>query len=188
MLKESVVPKSTTASSADDAFLLALVQSGDEKAMSAIYDRYSKIVYSIALRVLSDSNSAEDVLHETFMQVWRNPDSLTAARSSLGGWLALVARNRSIDALRRKRPLDSVEIIALTSPATLAAETDRDTFLESARSAIQRLPQELRKTLDMAFFDGLTHSEIAEMTGEHLEIVRGKIRSALMPLREEFQP
>jgi RNA polymerase sigma-70 factor (ECF subfamily) len=187
MSSETGVPKSTT-SSADDAFLLALVQAGDEKAMSAIYSRYSKIVYSIALRVLSDTSSAEDVLHETFMQVWRNPDSFAAARSSLGGWLAIAARNRSVDALRRKRPLDSVDIVALTSPDSLANEEDRNSFMERARDVVQRLPPELRKTLDMAFFDGLTHSEIAEMTGEHMEIVRGKIRSALMPLREEFQP
>src|SRR6202451_664772 len=88
----------------DDSTLLALVQRGDEFAMASLFDRYSKVVYSVALRVLRDPASAEDVLQEVFMQVWRNPDGFVGTRGSLGGWLAVVARNRSIDALRRKRP------------------------------------------------------------------------------------
>ncbi len=72
--------------------------------MASLFDRYSKVVYSVALRVLRDPASAEDVLQEVFMQIWRNPDGFVATRGSLGGWLAVVARNRSIDALRRKKP------------------------------------------------------------------------------------
>src|ERR1700761_5976230 len=96
-------------STEDDAALLALVRSGDEPAMASLFDRYSKVVYSVALRVLHDPAAAEDVLQEIFMQIWRNPGSFVATRGSLGGWLAVVARNRSIDALRRRRPTDSVE-------------------------------------------------------------------------------
>src|SRR5215468_8925654 len=95
-------------SSQDDSTLLAQVRRGDENAMASLFDRYSKIVYSVALRVLRDPASAEDVLQEVFMQIWRNPNSFVATRGSLGGWLAVVARNRSIDALRRKRPSDPV--------------------------------------------------------------------------------
>ena len=80
---------------ADDAFLLSLVQSGEEQAMATLFDRYSKVVYSIALRVLSDPALAEDILQDVFMQLWRTPDSFTAAGGSLGGWLAVLSRNRS---------------------------------------------------------------------------------------------
>jgi len=174
-------------STEDDPSLLALVQSGDEHAMASLFDRYSKIVYSVALRVLRDPASAEDVLQEVFMQIWRNPDSFTSARGSLGGWLAIVSRNRSIDALRRKRPSTNVDDIALASPFNLADDSERTLLMERARGAIVLLPMEQRKTLEMAFFDGLTHSEIAEMTGDPLGTVKTRIRSALLTLRKAFQ-
>jgi len=175
-------------STEDDSFLLALAQAGDEQAMASLFDRYSKLVYSVALRVLRDPASAEDVLQEIFMQVWRNPDGFTASRGSLGGWLAVIARNRSIDALRRKRPSESIDVIALASTSNLADEAERNVLMERARTVIHQLPSEQRKTLEMAFFDGLTHSEIAEMTGDPLGTVKTRIRSALMTLRKAFQP
>lgn len=171
----------------DDAVLLALVQRGDDGAMASLFDRYSKVVYSVALRVLRDPASAEDVLQEIFMQIWRSPDSFVATRGSLGGWLAVVSRNRSIDALRRKRPTDSVDDMALASPYNLADEAERNSMMEKARTVIVGLPIEQRKTLEMAFFDGLTHSEIAEMTGDPLGTVKTRIRSALLSLRKAFQ-
>ena len=171
----------------DDASLLALVQSGGEQAMATLYDRYSKVVYSVALRVLRDPASAEDVLQEVFMQIWRNPDSFTAARGSLGGWLSIVARNRSIDTLRRKRPQVDVDDVPLASSFNLADEAERNSLMERARGAITKLPTDQRKTLEMAFFDGLTHSEIAEMTGDPLGTVKTRIRSGLLTLRKAFQ-
>jgi RNA polymerase sigma-70 factor (ECF subfamily) len=174
-------------STEDDPSLLALVQLGDERAMASIYDRYSKLVYSVALRVLRDPASAEDVLQEVFMQIWRDPDSFTAARGSLGGWLAIVSRNRSIDSLRRKRPSTNVDDVALASNFNLAGEAERNSLMELARAVILKLPVEQRKTLEMAFFDGLTHSEIAEMTGDPLGTVKTRIRSALLTLRKAFQ-
>ena len=171
----------------DDASLLALVQRGDEAAMAALFDRYSKVVYSVALRVLRDPASAEDVLQEIFMQIWRSPDRFIATRGSLGGWLAVVSRNRSIDRLRRKRPMESVEDIGLASPFNLADEAERNIMIGKAREVIVLLPVDQRKTLEMAFFDGLTHSEIAEMTGDPLGTVKTRIRSALLTLRKAFQ-
>jgi RNA polymerase sigma-70 factor (ECF subfamily) len=173
--------------SLDDAELLARVQRGDEPAMAGLYDRYSRIVYSIALRVLRDPAAAEDVMQEIFMQVWRNPDSFVAARGSLGGWLSVVARNRSIDTLRRRRPSEQVEEMNLPSSSNLADEAEHNILMQRARAAVVLLPPEQRKTLEMAFFDGLTHSEIAEMTGDPLGTVKTRIRSALTSLRKEFQ-
>lgn len=170
-----------------DTTLLDDVQRGDELAMAAIYDRYSKVVYSVALRVLRDPASAEDVLQEIFMQVWRSPARFIATRGSLGGWLAVVTRNRSIDKLRRKRPTEQVEEMQLASPGNLADEAERNLMMEKARVVILQLPTEQRKTLEMAFFDGLTHSEIAEMTGDPLGTVKTRIRSAILTLRKAFQ-
>src|SRR5882757_1935152 len=104
MYREMGLSNTPPLSSQDDAVLLGLVQRGDKYAMESLFERYSKVVYSVALRVLRDPASAEDVLQDVFMQIWRNPNGFIATRGSLGGWLAVVARNRSIDALRRKRP------------------------------------------------------------------------------------
>ena len=186
MYRETGLVNAKPSSGQDDAALLALVQRGDEYAMASLYDRYSKVVYSVALRVLRDPASAEDVLQEVFMQIWRNPDGFVAARGSLGGWLAVVARNRSIDALRRKRPTDNVDDMVLASNYNLANEAERNSLIEKARVVIHLLPVEQRKTLEMAFFDGLTHSEIAEMTGDPLGTVKTRIRSALTSLRKAF--
>lgn len=186
MYRETGIINNSPQSSQDDATLLALVRRGDEHAMASLFDRYSKIVYSVALRVLRDPASAEDVLQEVFMQIWRNPDGFVATRGSLGGWLAVVSRNRSIDALRRKRPTESVDEMALASNYNLADEAERNSMMEKARGVIYQLPMEQRKTLEMAFFDGLTHSEIAEMTGDPLGTVKTRIRSALTTLRKAF--
>ncbi len=186
MYRETELVNSPPPSGLDDASLLSLVQRGDESAMASLFDRYSKVVYSVALRVLRDPASAEDVLQEVFMQIWRNPDGFVATRGSLGGWLAVVARNRSIDALRRKRPTEQVDDMALASNYNLADEAERNSLMEKARGVIQLLPVEQRKTLEMAFFDGLTHSEIAEMTGDPLGTVKTRIRSALTSLRKAF--
>ncbi|HKO17850.1 MAG TPA: sigma-70 family RNA polymerase sigma factor [Acidobacteriaceae bacterium] len=172
----------------DDASLLAELQTGNQPAMATLYDRYSRLVYSVALRVLREPATAEDVLHEVFMQLWRNPDSFTAARGGLGGWLAVVARNRSIDVLRRRRTAASIDDLPLIAPGNLADDAERNTLMQLARATIQQLPREQRKTLEMAFFDGLTHPEIAEMTGDPLETVKTRIRTALLAVRRAFQP
>src|SRR5271170_5752161 len=158
MYREMGLVNSPPPSGQDDAALLVLVQKGDEYAMASLFDRYSKVVYSVALRVLRDPASAEDVLQEVFMQIWRNPDGFVATRGSLGGWLAVVARNRSIDTLRRKRPSEQVDDMALASNYNLADEAERNSLMEKARGVIRLLPMEQRKTLEVAFFDGLTNS------------------------------
>jgi RNA polymerase sigma-70 factor, ECF subfamily len=187
MYRDTGVENMPQPSTEDDASLLALVQSGNDQAMASLFDRYSRVVYSVALRVLRDPASAEDVLQEVFMQIWRNPDSFIAAKGSLGGWLAIVSRNRSIDALRRKRPSTNVEDVILASSFNLADEAERNSLMDRARNVIRELPRDQRKTLEMAFFDGLTHSEIAEMTGDPLGTVKTRIRSALLTLRKAFQ-
>jgi RNA polymerase sigma-70 factor (ECF subfamily) len=178
-------PEGSTAA-VEDLVLLERVVRADQAAMATLFDRYSRIVYSVSLRVLRDSAAAEDVLQEVFLQVWRSPNSFLGTKGSLGGWLAVVARNRSIDTLRRRRPTDQVEELALASPGNLADEAERNIMMERARAAIVQLPPEQRNTLEMAFFEGLTHTEIAERTGDPLGTVKTRIRSALLSLRKAF--
>jgi RNA polymerase sigma-70 factor (ECF subfamily) len=173
---------------ADDAFLLSLVQAGEEQAMATLFDRYSKVVYSVALRVLSDPALAEDILQDVFMQLWRTPDSFTAVGGSLGGWLAVLSRNRSVNALRRKQHADPMDAIAFAAPIDLASEAERNRLAENARALLHQLPNEQRKAMEMALFDGLTHIEIAEVTGEPLAAVKSTLHSALLSLREACQP
>lgn len=180
------LPNTPPQSSQDDATLLARVRRGDEQAIASLYDRYSKIVYSVALRVLRDPASAEDILQEVFMQVWRSPETFMTVRGSLGGWLAVITRNRSIDALRRRQPADTVPDIALASQYDLASESERSSLAEQARSVIAKLPADQRKGLEMAFFDGLTHSEIAEMTGAPPATIKTGLSSTLLSLRKAF--
>ena len=187
MLRETGRDDSQPPLRPDDVTLLKMVQRGDDSAMGSLYDRYGKVVYSVALRVIRDPASAEDVLQEIFLQIWRNPDSFIAARGTLGGWLAVVSRNRSIDALRRKKPSEQVDDMQISSGYDLGEEAVRNGMMDKARTIIEKLPLEQRKTLEMAFFDGLTHSEIAEMTGDPLGTVKTRIRSALLTLRKGLQ-
>src|SRR5579883_1142309 len=98
---------------ADDTGLLMRIRSGEQEAMSTLFDRYGTMVYSVALRVLRDASEAEDVMQETFVQVWRNPAAFVEGKGSLAGWLAVTARNRSIDVLRKRRRTDPVELFTL---------------------------------------------------------------------------
>ncbi|HEU5458360.1 MAG TPA: sigma-70 family RNA polymerase sigma factor, partial [Terracidiphilus sp.] len=91
-----------------DTALLLRVKSGDEQAMSEIFDRYGSMVYSVALRVLHDSGQAEDVMQEILIQIWKNAEAYVEGRGSLGAWLAVMARHRAIDMLRRRKPTDAV--------------------------------------------------------------------------------
>jgi RNA polymerase sigma-70 factor (ECF subfamily) len=152
--------------------------------MEAIFKRYSGPVYSVALRVLHDSGQAEDVMQEIFLQLWRNPKGFVQGRGSLGAWLVVVARNRAIDVLRRRKPTDAVEDVVLASSCDLAAEAERNTMMEKVRVILAELPEDQRKSLEMAYFEGLSHSEIASRTGEPLGTVKTRIRLGLMSLRK----
>jgi len=171
----------------EDAILLERLASGDQQAMAAIFDRYSGIVYSVAMRVLKDPAQAEDVMQEIFIQVWKNPASFVSGRGSLGAWLAVVARNRSIDCLRRRKPTDSVEDVVLAASTDLAAESERNVLMEQVRAYLLQLPPEQRKSVEMAYFEGLSHSEISEKTGDALGTVKTRIRLGLISLRKAMQ-
>jgi RNA polymerase sigma-70 factor, ECF subfamily len=176
----------TAGRSVDDAATLARIGQHDESAMEEIFRRYSGPVYSVALRVLHDTGQAEDVLQEVFLQLWRKPSAFVQDRGSLGAWLVVVARNRSIDLLRRRKPSDSVEDVILASPVNVADEAERNVMMEKVHRALAELPPEQRKSLELAYFEGLSHTEIASRTGDPLGTVKTRIRQALITLRKVF--
>jgi RNA polymerase sigma-70 factor, ECF subfamily len=170
-----------------DLALVVAIRSGEQSAMAALYDRYSSIVYSVALRVLGDTAAAEDILQEVFLQLWRNPGSFDASRGSLGAWLAVIARNRAIDGLRKRRPESDVEDVVLSIEPDLADEADRARAAEKVRGVLGTMPAAQRSALEMAYFEGLTHTEIAAKTGEPLGTIKTRIRAGLTTLRKAFQ-
>ncbi len=173
--------------SADDEALLERVRAKDQNSMTDLFDRYGSMVYSVALRVLKDPGNAEDIMQDIFFQLWENPQAFNAGRGSLGAWLLVVARNRAIDSLRRRKPSDSVDDVVLASRTNLASEAERNSMMEKVRVILNGLPSEQQKSLELAYFEGLTHSEIAVQTGDPLGTVKTRIRSALMSVRKAFK-
>jgi len=174
-------------SSAQDESLLDRVRARDQKAMTDLFDRYGRMVYSVALRVLKDPAHAEDVMQDVFFNLWENPKSFVSTRGSLGAWLLVVARNRSIDALRRRKPSDPVDDVVLPAKTNLASEAERNTIMEKVRLVMNGLPPDQQKSLQLAFFEGLSHSEIAAQTGDPLGTVKTRIRTALISVRKAIQ-
>ena len=172
--------------SSADASLLSAIRSGDENAMALLYDRYYSIVYSVALRVLGDTSAAEDVLQEVFIQLWRNPGVFDSSRGSLGAWLAVIARNRAIDALRKRHPETDIGDVIVSVEPDMAGHAERARVMEKVLGALGAMPRAQRSALEMAYFEGLTHTEIAAKTGEPLGTIKTRIRAGLLALRKAF--
>ena len=170
-----------------DESLMVLVRSREQSAMTEIFDRYSSLVFSVALRVLKDAGQAEDVMQEIFFQLWQNPQRFAPSKGSLAAWLAVVARNRSIDQLRRRRPSDSIDEVVLASTTMLESEAEIASLIGKIRGVLNQLPPEQQNSLEMAFFEGLTHAEIAAKTGQPLGTVKTRIRTALNSLRKRLE-
>jgi RNA polymerase sigma-70 factor (ECF subfamily) len=154
--------------------------------MADIYDRYAGVVYGVALRVLASTTAAEDVVQEVFLQLWRNPQAFAADRARLAPWLAVIARNRAIDSLRKRPPEDDIAEMPISTGVSLEDESSQRLAVEKVRGVLVQLPQDQRKVLEMAFFEGMTHTEIAGKTGEPLGTIKTRIRTGLLALRKVF--
>jgi RNA polymerase sigma-70 factor (ECF subfamily) len=168
----------------DDAALLEAVAEGNQDAMAAVFDRYSRIVYSIALRVLREPSLAEDVMQEVLLQVWKRPQSFVAQRGNLAAWLSVVARNRAIDVLRKRSPLDPLGEMPLPDPRNMTLETEQSWLIDKVRAVLNTLPAEQQGPLELAYFQGLSHTEIAERTRSPLGTVKTRIRAGLTAIRK----
>ncbi|HWY68286.1 MAG TPA: sigma-70 family RNA polymerase sigma factor [Terriglobales bacterium] len=180
----STAPSAKDQPQITDSMLISRIRAGDEDALATLHDRYSQVVYSVALRVLGETTQAEDILQEIFLQLWRNPQTFDSNRGSLGAWLAVITRHRAIDQLRRRRPESDIEDVIVAVDTRIEQTTDRNMAIAKIRAVVEQLPAEQRKPLEMAFFEGLTHSEIASKTGEPLGTIKTRIRSALLTLRK----
>lgn len=161
---------------------------GDESALAALYDRYSGLVFSVAKRILGNSSAAEEILQDVFYRAWRTASLFDPNRGSMAGWLLVGARNRSIDRLRRSHGTQTEpipgDVVALS--IDLETKAAQNVMLTKVKQAIQELPKPQRLALELAYFDGMTHSEIAERTGEPLGTVKTRLRTALNSLKKVF--
>jgi RNA polymerase sigma-70 factor, ECF subfamily len=162
---------------------------GDETALGTLYDRYGALVYSVAKRILRDNGAAEEVLQDIFHQLWRAASGFDAARGSLSSWLLVMTRNRSIDRLRRRDLTADVEAAGpvLASSFNLENETARSELVTRVRRALESLPDGQRKAMELAYFEGLTQSEIAARTGDPLGTVKTRMRTAMAALKKAFE-
>lgn len=167
-----------------DAMLVSAIRSGDQTAMAEIYDRFSSVVYSVALRIVGDAGAAEDILQDVFMQLWRNPQAFDANRGNLPAWLAVISRNRAIDFLRKRRPESEIEEVVVNVEPDMVRAAEWSLLLGKIRGALAAMAVPQRLALELSFFEGLTHGEIAEKTGEPLGTIKTRIRSGLAALRK----
>jgi RNA polymerase sigma-70 factor, ECF subfamily len=177
-----------------DEQLIAQVARGDTAAYEMLYDRYASAGLGLALKITGDQALAEEVLQETFWRVWRKADLFQNQRGAFTSWFFGIARNLSIDMLRRQRaqvqPADeSDQLIEQTADPTLdVPETAwRRVKHQQMRSAIESLPNEQRYVIELAYFRGMTRQEIASVTGEPLGTIHTRARLALQKLRDELQ-
>jgi RNA polymerase sigma-70 factor (ECF subfamily) len=168
----------------DDAALIARILAGEQGAMADLDDRYAGVVYGVALRVLASTAAAEDVVQEVFLQLWRNPQAFDSDRGRLAPWLAVIARNRAIDLLRKRPPEDDIDELPISTGVNLEDAASQKLVVDKVRVVLGGLPQDQRKALEMAFFEGMTHSEIAGKTGDPLGTVKTRIRNGLLALRK----
>jgi RNA polymerase sigma-70 factor, ECF subfamily len=174
-----------------DELLIQRIAEGDETSLAALHDRYRLFAYTLAVRVLGDAARAEDVVQDAFLAVWRRGATYSGDRGSVRTWLATIVRNRAIDLVRSRRERmarpdrDDTECLqAVVDPAPGVVEAVVSAMERDAvRSAIGELPEEQRHAIGLAFFRGLSHSEISAQTGVPLGTVKSRIRLGIQRLR-----
>jgi RNA polymerase sigma-70 factor (ECF subfamily) len=172
----------------DDREIVARIAAGLGEALGDLYDRHGTAVYSLACRILRDVSEAEDVVQDVFAQAWRDAARYDAARASVAGWLLLLARTRAIDRLRARR-LRGIGVLGAVVPEAADPSSDQESAVirsSEARllhSAYAELTEPQRVAIDLAYYEGLTHAQIAARLHEPLGTVKTRIRSALQRLR-----
>lgn len=126
-------------------------------------------------------------MQEVFLKIWQQPESFADQRGSLCGWLTVVTRNRAIDRIRGTKQFDNVDDLQLSNNIDLGAEAERELLLQKVRVVLQNMPTDQRQAVEMAFFEGHTHTEIAEQTGQPLGTIKTRIRSALISIRKALE-
>jgi RNA polymerase sigma-70 factor (ECF subfamily) len=175
----------------NDETLITLISRADENALGGLYDRYSRLVYSVALNTIADPARAEEITQDVFVRVWESAKTYRSEQGRVATWLTSITRNRAIDVYRRGRVrhenlhISWEEIESLNSPApqNVEAEVDLVQRQRRVRWAVAQLPEDQKQALGLAFFQGLSHLEIAEALSEPLGTVKTRIRLGMQKLR-----
>jgi RNA polymerase sigma-70 factor (ECF subfamily) len=174
-----------------DADLVLRLQRRDPQALADLYDRYGRLVFSLILRVVRDTGIAEDLVQETFLRVWNRVQGFEAGKGTIGPWLLAVARNRAIDYLRSAggRERNALELEDTIHPA-LASDMEQSILnsdrIRLVKAAMDKLSPNQRQAIELAYFEGLSQSEMAERMGQPLGTVKTWVRTALRSLRDEL--
>jgi RNA polymerase sigma-70 factor (ECF subfamily) len=178
-----------------DRELVRRMAAGDEAALGELHDRHSALLHAVVLRIVGDRHDAEEVLEDTFWQAWRQAGRYEEGRGGISTWLVMMARSRALDHLRGRRRFREERRDELSSAAEGGADEDRlpaspldDAAADEVRRVVARavagLPSEQRQTVELAYFRGMSQTEIAEATGQPLGTVKTRARLALQKLRE----
>ena len=176
----------------DDADLARRLKARDSAAMRELYDRYGRLVYSLILRMVRNASAAEDLVQETFLRVWNRMQAFDEERGALGPWVLTVARNRAVDYLRSadgKMSAAALELDQLEHPGKFCDFEDRALSLDRARrikDAFEKLTPHQKTVVELAYFEGLSQTEMAERLQQPLGTVKTWVRSALKVLREQL--
>ena len=175
-----------------DAILVERLKKREPDAMAELYDRFGRLSYSVILGIVHDSGIAEDLMQETFLRVWNRVGAFDGERGSLGAWLLAVARNRAIDYVRSvgaRMSLNCFELEERDHPS-LFVNMERDLFAKDSarriREAMSRLNENQKKVIELAYYEGLSQTEMAEKLGQPLGTVKTWARTALRLLRDEM--
>ncbi len=178
----------------EDQDLLARIRAQDESALATLYDRYSGLVYTLALRILGDRDLAEEILQDTFLRCWDNAELFDPQRGRVAGWLMGVARNRAIDVLRgrqhqaRLRERGTLADDPAPPEPSQSDESEAVALRYTIRGALAALSTGQRQALELAYYGGLTQSEIAQSLGEPLGTIKTRIRDGIGRLRDLLYP
>lgn len=187
-------PERTITEERDDAALLRLVQSGDDQALAALYDRHGGIAYGLAYRITSDAAAAEDAVQDAFVSMWKQAPRFDPERGQVRSWLLTIVHHKAVDLVRRRsnRPErqlpDGAEEFLVDGQGRPdeIAETSMDA--RAVREAVTRIPEDQRRTVEMAYFLGMTHVEIAEAMDVPLGTVKSRLRIAMEKMRDYLGP
>src|ERR671910_559086 len=174
-----------------DEDLISLVEAADAEAFATLYDRHSRAAFSLAYRMMGERQASEDLMQDAFLKVWRSAKSYRAERGSVRTWILSIVHNRGIDQIRsqasRCRTQDKIEASAPRSqPSEAFAETLRNSQRDQVREALDTLPPEQLKILELACFSGYTHVEISDLLRLPLGTVKGRMRLGLKKIRDYF--
>ena len=177
-----------------NAELLRRIALGDEAALATLYDRFSPVLYGLALRIMNDVTEAEDVVQEAFIYIWCRAGSFDSTRSSAIAWAVMIVRNKAIDKLRVRlrgeRLRERVDSFPESFPNRDDQSAQEPLFRErrtEVLAALSAVPPEQRQALELAFLSGLTHEQIAAQLGTPLGTIKARIRRGLLRLRQVFQ-